>query len=62
MKRPDGTIIVEHTDGTRITTFYVNESSKTDGETGEQSTSQHGPVKHYKVGTCLEQLGLKNTN
>ena len=49
MKHPDGTVIVEHNDGTRITTYYVDVSKGMDNETGEEEIRRHEPIKYVKV-------------
>lgn len=50
--RPDGTQIVEHSDGTRITTYYDvvrMEVRAADRETGEEAEYESHVCKHVKV-------------
>ncbi|XP_028409597.1 sperm-associated antigen 17-like isoform X2 [Dendronephthya gigantea] len=50
--RPDGTQIVEHSDGTRVTTFYDvvrTEVRAADKETGEEAEYESHVCKHVKV-------------
>ena len=50
--RPDGTQIVEHSDGTRITTYYDTvraEVVPADEETGEEAEYETRVCKHVKV-------------
>ena len=50
--RPDGTQIVEHSDGTRITTYYDvvrTEVRAADAETGEEAEYESHVCKHVKV-------------
>jgi hypothetical protein len=50
--RPDGTQIVEHSDGTRITTYYDlirTEVRAADAETGEEAEYESRVCKHVKV-------------
>ena len=49
VNRPDHSVVVEHTDGTRITTHYVDISQATDKETGEEEIRRHEPMEYIKV-------------
>ena len=49
VKRPDGTVIVEHVDGTRLTTYFVENSQGQDSETGEEEVRVHDPIQYVKV-------------
>ena len=52
MRRPDQTVVVEHSDGTRITTYHVDASQRKDNETGEDECRKHEPVEYVKV--CID--------
>ncbi|XP_078001373.1 sperm-associated antigen 17-like isoform X2 [Glandiceps talaboti] len=49
--RPDGTRIVDHNEGTRITTFYIDEDETCpdDDETGEQRPARTKRVQYVKI-------------
>ncbi|KAI8520911.1 Sperm-associated antigen 17, partial [Branchiostoma belcheri] len=50
--RPDASVVVEHCDGTRITTFYkdvIRAVSVDENETGESPRMETARVKHIKV-------------
>ena len=49
VRRPDGTVIVEHADGTRLTTYFVENSQGQDSETGEEEVRIHDPIQYVKV-------------
>ena len=49
VKRPDGTVVVEHVDGTRITTYSSDVVQGKNSETGEDEFRKHDPVEFVKV-------------
>ncbi|XP_065057686.1 sperm-associated antigen 17-like isoform X2 [Rhopilema esculentum] len=49
VKRPDNTTIVEHSDGTRITSYFEEFAFGTDNETGEEEVRPHAPMECVKI-------------
>lgn len=55
VKRPDGTVIVEHIDGTRITTYCADVVQGKNSETGEEEFRKHDPIEFVKVLAKISQ-------